>query len=75
TTTVVPTGAAFVDAAGPAGLAGHLVLCTFNSGMRILTPATPHATVAAGPAECKLDVVQGPDHAVYYSDSAHIYRR
>ncbi|MDQ1501360.1 MAG: hypothetical protein QOD57_5838 [Actinomycetota bacterium] len=75
TTTVVPTGAAFVDAAGPAGLAGHLVFCTFNSGMRILTPATPHATVAAGPAECKLDVVEGPDHAVYYSDSAHIYRR
>jgi hypothetical protein len=66
---------AFVDAAGPAGLAGHLVFCTFSGGMRILTPGTPHATVADGPAECKLDVVQGPDRAVYYSDSAHIYRR
>jgi aldose sugar dehydrogenase len=74
-TTVVPTGAAFVDAAGPAGMAGHLVFCTFNSGMLILTPGTPHATVADGPGECRLDVIQGPDHAVYYSDSGHIYRR
>ena len=75
TATVVPTGAAFVDAAGPAGMAGHLVFCTYTNGMRILTPGTPHATVANGPAECKLDVVQGPDKAVYYSDSTHIYRR
>ena len=73
--TVVPTGAAFVDGSGPAGLAGHLVFCNFNVGMLILTPGTPHATVAKGPAECKLDVAQGPDHAVYYSDSDHIYRR
>jgi glucose/arabinose dehydrogenase len=75
TSTVVPTGAAFVDAAGPAGMAGHLVFCTYNGGMRILTPGTPHATVANGPGECRLDVTQGPDHAVYYSDTAHIYRR
>jgi glucose/arabinose dehydrogenase len=74
-TTVVPTGAAFVDASGPAGLANHLVFCTFDSGMLILAPGTPHATVTKGPAECKLDVTQGPDHAVYYSDSGHIYRR
>jgi glucose/arabinose dehydrogenase len=75
TTTVVPTGVAFVDGAGPAGLAGHLVFCNFSGGMRILSPATPHATVANGPAECTLDVTQGPDHAVYYSDDGHIYRR
>ncbi len=74
-TTVIPTGAAFVDASGPAGLAGHLVFCNYNGGMLILTPGTPHATVVKGPAECKLDVIQGPDHAVYYSDTAHIYRR
>lgn len=75
TTTVIPTGAAFVDASGPAGMAGHLVFCNYNGGMLILTPGTPHATVTKGPAECKLDVVQGPDHAVYYSDTGHIYRR
>src|SRR5205807_10025377 len=73
--TAVPTGAAFVGGAGPAGMAGHLVFCTFTGGMRILTPGTPHATVANGPDECLLDVTQGPDHAVYYSDTAHIYRR
>ena len=74
-TTVVPTGAAFIDAAGPAGMAGHLVFCNYNGGMLILTPATPHAAVARGPAECQLDVVQGPDRAVYYSDTRRIYRR
>jgi len=75
TTTVIPTGAAFVDASGPAGMAGHLVFCNYNGGMLILTPGTPHATVTKGPAECKLDVVQGPDHAVYFSDASRIYRR
>jgi glucose/arabinose dehydrogenase len=72
--TVVPTGATFVDAAGPAGYAGHLVFCTFQSGMQILSPGSPHAAVAAGPAECQLDVKQGPDHALYYSDPLHLYR-
>jgi glucose/arabinose dehydrogenase len=73
--TVVPTGAAFVDGAGPAGMAGHLVFCNYAKGMLIFTPGTPHGRVADGPGECRLDVAQGPDHAVYYSDSAHIYRR
>jgi glucose/arabinose dehydrogenase len=71
---VVPTGAAFVDASGPAGYAGHLVFCTFNAGMRILTPGSPHATVSNGPGQCRLDVRQGPNHALYYSDTAGIYR-
>jgi aldose sugar dehydrogenase len=74
-TTVIPTGAAFVDASGPAGMAGHLVFCNYSGGMLILTPGTPHATVTKGPAECLLDVTQGPDHALYYSDTSHIYRR
>jgi hypothetical protein len=42
--------------------------------MRILTPASPHATVAVGPAGCRLDVVQGPDHALYYADTNGISR-
>jgi aldose sugar dehydrogenase len=73
--TVVPTGMAFVDASGPSAFAGHLVLCSFNRGMLILTPGSPHATVAAGPKQCMLDVKQGPDHAVYYADTGHIYRQ
>jgi len=70
-TTVVPTGATFVDPSGPSGYAGHLVFCTFGAGMKIyLAPAV----VASGPPECRLDVKQGPDHALYYSDTGHIYR-
>jgi hypothetical protein len=72
--TFVPTGATFVDAAGPAGAAGHLVFCTFNNGGMIYTPGSPHGSVAPGPGNCRLDVKQGPDHALYYSDAGKIYR-
>ncbi|HSS10039.1 MAG TPA: PQQ-dependent sugar dehydrogenase [Acidimicrobiales bacterium] len=72
--TVVPTGATFVDASGPAPYAGHLVVCTFDMGMLVVTAATPHATVASGPSGCRLDVKEGPDHALYYTDTGHIYR-
>ncbi|HWF57286.1 MAG TPA: PQQ-dependent sugar dehydrogenase [Candidatus Dormibacteraeota bacterium] len=72
--TVVPTGAAFVDSAGPQPYAGHLVFCTFDSGMRIATPGSPHAAVTSGPSQCRLAVVEGPDHALYLSDTGRIYR-
>jgi len=72
--TVVPTGMAFVDAAGPAPYAGHLVFCTLNRGMLMLTPGSPHATVASGPSQCQLDVKEAPDHGLYYADTGHIYR-
>ena len=72
---VVPTGATFVDESGPSGLAGHLVYCTFVGDMAVFTPGSPHATVTNGPSGCALDVKQGPDHALYYSDGGHIYRQ
>jgi glucose/arabinose dehydrogenase len=72
--TLVPTGAAFIDAAGPSQLAGHLVFCTFSAGMRVATPGSPHATLQNGPSGCRLDVKEAPDHAVYFSDTTTIYR-
>ncbi|MDP9073717.1 MAG: PQQ-dependent sugar dehydrogenase, partial [Actinomycetota bacterium] len=72
--TVVPTGATFVDPTGPAGYAGHLVLCSLDAGMLVVSTGSPHATVSPGPPACQLDVKQGPDHALYYSDTGHIYR-
>jgi glucose/arabinose dehydrogenase len=71
--TYVPTGATFVDSSGPAGYAGHLIFCSYDRGMLIVTPGSPHATVRAGPSGCRLDVVEGPNHALYYSDETHIY--
>jgi glucose/arabinose dehydrogenase len=71
--TYVPTGATFVDASGPAGYAGHLVFCTYDKGMAIVTAGSPHATVRLGPSGCRFDVVEGPNHALYYSDETHIY--
>ncbi len=72
--TVVPTGVSFVDAAGPQPYAGHIVFCSFEGGMRIFTPGSPHGSVSTGPSTCTLDVKQGPDHALYWSDAGHIYR-
>jgi glucose/arabinose dehydrogenase len=72
--TLVPTGAAFIDSSGPSQFAGHLVFCTFNGGMRIVTPGSPHASPQPGPSGCHLDVKEGPDHAVYFSDTGTIYR-
>jgi glucose/arabinose dehydrogenase len=72
--TVVPTGAAFVTAAGPAPYAGHLVFCTLDQGMKILTDGSPHATLAQGDAGCLLDVKQGPDNALYFSSTDTIHR-
>jgi glucose/arabinose dehydrogenase len=72
--TVVPTGAAFVDSAGPQPYAGHLAFCTFDSGMRIATAGSPHAAVTGGPGQCRLAVVEGPDHALYMSDTGRIYK-
>lgn len=72
--TLVPTGAAFIDTSGPSQFAGHLVFCTLNGGMRIVRPGSPHASVQPGPSGCLLDVKEGPDHAVYFSDTSTIYR-
>jgi glucose/arabinose dehydrogenase len=72
--TVVPTGATWVDSSGPAQEAGHFVFCTYDAGMLVFSPGSPHATVARGPDQCRLDVKQGPDHALYFADEHAIYR-
>ncbi|HJT38616.1 MAG TPA: PQQ-dependent sugar dehydrogenase [Actinomycetota bacterium] len=69
--TVVPTGAWYVDGSGPSGYAGRLVFCTYNSGMLILTG---DRSVRNGPSGCRLAVTQAPNHVLYYSDTSHIYR-
>jgi glucose/arabinose dehydrogenase len=72
--TTVPTGATWVDQSGPVPYAGHFVFCNYNTGMLVFTPGTPRATVTAGPSECRFDVTQGPDGALYFSDASAIYR-
>ena len=72
--TVVPTGATYVDAHGPAAYAGHFVFCSYAEGMKVLAPGSPHSTVTDGSAECKFDVKEGPDGAMYFSDEGHIFR-
>jgi glucose/arabinose dehydrogenase len=71
---VVPTGATFVSPSGPAPYAGKLVFCSLNQGMQVLTEGSPHASVEAGDDGCLLDVKQGPDNALYFSDATRIHR-
>jgi len=70
----VPTGATWVNGSGPGATAGHLVFCSLNQGMQILTEGSPHATVTQGDGDCRLDVKQGPDNALYFSDTTAIHR-
>ena len=75
---VVPTGATFVNASGPAPYANKLVFCTLNEGMKVLTDGAqqgnPRATVAEGDDGCLLDVKQAPDSALWFSDTEAIHR-
>jgi hypothetical protein len=50
------------------------VFCTLDAGMKVLTDGSPHATVAQGENGCQLDVKQGPDNALYFSDTDTIHR-
>jgi len=72
-TTVVPTGATWVDARGPQPYAGHFVFCSEN-GLQLFTPGSPHATVTTSDPNCVFDVKQGPDGALYFSNMNSIYR-
>ncbi|HEV3231779.1 MAG TPA: PQQ-dependent sugar dehydrogenase, partial [Candidatus Dormibacteraeota bacterium] len=71
---VAPTGITWVDGSGPAALRDHFVFCEQSPGhIDLLTGY--HSAADTGIGGCSLDVKQGTDHAVYYSDSGHIYRQ
>jgi glucose/arabinose dehydrogenase len=67
---LAPTGATFTS--GEAPIAGKFVFCSFVQN-RVKVYNGPK-DVSDGPAGCQLDVKEGPDHALYFSDTAHIYR-
>jgi glucose/arabinose dehydrogenase len=72
--TVVPTGAAWIDSSAPQPYAGHLVFCSFEGGMLIVPSGDARATAPRGASQCRLAVIEGPDHNLYVSDSGHIYK-
>jgi glucose/arabinose dehydrogenase len=68
--TEAPTGATFTSRRAP--FPNHLVYCSFGLGtMRVYNGP---GNVSNGPAGCRLDVKEAPDHALYFSDATHIYR-
>jgi aldose sugar dehydrogenase len=70
---VVPTGATFVSQQGPTGYAGTFVFCSYSEArLKVMSPDGTRP-LFDGP-RCQLDVKEGPDHALYLSDTSAIYR-
>ena len=70
---VVPTGATFVSQQGPSGYQGDFVFCSYAESVLKVMPADGSRILFNGP-RCQLDVKEGPDHALYMSDTSTIYR-
>jgi glucose/arabinose dehydrogenase len=67
--TIVPTGATWATSGQ---YAGHFVFCSYaHDTMKVFMGPRQ---VVDGPHGCALDVKQGPDAALYFSDSGSIYR-
>ena len=72
-TTLVPTGVSVVSAKGPAGYQGDVVFCSYAQARLKVLSSDGRQLLFDGP-KCQLDVKEGPDHALYFSDASAIYR-
>ena len=72
-TTVVPTGATFVSQKGPTGYPGTFVFCSYSQARLKVMSSDGTRPLFDGP-RCQFDVKEGPDHALYLSDTSAIYR-
>ena len=70
---VVPTGATFVSQKGPTGYQGAFVFCSYSEARLKVMSSDGTRPLFDGP-RCQLDVKEGPDHALYLSDTSAIYR-
>jgi glucose/arabinose dehydrogenase len=70
---VVPTGATFVSHRGPSGYQGSFVFCSYLEARLKVMSSDGTRMLLDGP-RCQLDVKEGPDHALYLSDTSAIYR-
>src|SRR6266699_2031105 len=70
---VVPTGATFVSQKGLTGYQGTFVFCSYSEARLKVMSSDGTRPLFDGP-RCQLDVKEGPDHALYLSDSSAIYR-
>jgi len=70
---VVPTGATFVSQKGLTGYQGTFVFCSYSEARLKVLSSDGTRVLFDGP-RCQLDVKEGPDHALYLSDTSAIYR-
>src|SRR3989440_3038210 len=70
---VVPTGATFVSQKGLTGYQGTFVFCSYSEARLKVMSSDGTRVLFDGP-RCQLDVKEGPDHALYLSDSSAIHR-
>ena len=72
-TTIVPTGATFISQQGPTGYQGDFAFCSYAENQLKVMSADGTRVLFNGP-RCQLDVKEGPDHALYLSETSAIYR-
>jgi len=70
---VVPTGATFVSQKSLTGYQGTFVFCSYSEARLKVMSADGTRPLFDGP-RCQFDVKEGPDHALYLSDTSAIYR-
>ena len=70
---LVPTGATFISAQGPTGYQNAFAFCSYLESRLKVMSADGTRVLFDGP-RCQLDVKEGPDHALYLSDTSAIYR-
>src|SRR2546423_2313420 len=70
---VVPTGATFVSQKSLTGYQGTFVFCSYTEARLKVMSSDGTRQLFDGP-RCQFDVKEGPDHALYLSDTSAIYR-
>src|SRR2546423_217529 len=70
---VVPTGATFVSQKSLTGYQGTFVFCSYSEARLKVMTSDGTRPLFDGP-RCQFDVKDGPDHALYLSDTSAIFR-
>ena len=76
---IAPTGITVATGEGIPGLAGQVLFCAWNTSelhALELDPGNPDVVIGETllPVDCRYDVVEGSDGAIYTSDDTSIYR-
>ena len=70
----MPTGATWVDDNGPDAVRRPLRVLQLERHAGLHAGLSARDGARTAPKDCHLDVKEGPDHALYFSDETKIFR-